>query len=46
MGWTRRTWQFTAEGASTTLGFTSLSPSGDAGAALDNVAVIPLPGRL
>ena len=42
MGWTRQVWEFTAEDASTTLELASLSPSGLSGAALDNVAVVPL----
>jgi choice-of-anchor C domain-containing protein len=45
MGWTPRTWTFTATAASTTLEFRSLtvSPQTGYGAAIDNVAVVPEP---
>lgn len=43
MGWTPRTWTFTASASSTTLEFRSLtvSPQTGYGAAIDNVAVVP-----
>ena len=43
MGWTPKTWTFTANSASTTLEFASLtvSPQTGFGAAIDNVAVFP-----
>ena len=46
MGWTPRHWTFTANAASTTLEFRSLtvSPQTGFGAAIDNVAVVPEPG--
>jgi len=42
MGWTRKSWVFTATGSSTTLEFRSLtvSPQTGFGAAIDNVVVI------
>lgn len=45
MGWTRRSWTFTAIAASTTLEFRSLtvSPQTGYGAAIDNVAVVAEP---
>ncbi len=48
MGWVRRAWTFTAASTSTTLGFTSLDPSGYWGPALDDVSVgaAPEPGSL
>ena len=48
MGWTPEHWTFTANAASTTLGFRSLtvSPQTGYGAAIDNVAVVPEPAPL
>jgi choice-of-anchor C domain-containing protein len=41
MGWVNKSWDFTASADETTLEFLSLI-EGDAGAALDNVAVVPV----
>ena len=48
MGWTSRSWTFTADGASTTLEFRSLtvSPQTGYGAAIDNVVVTADPAAL
>jgi choice-of-anchor C domain-containing protein len=42
MGWVGKRWEFTASGPGTILEFESLSARGGCGAALDNVAVVPV----
>ncbi|TRU91680.1 MAG: choice-of-anchor C family protein [Microcystis novacekii Mn_MB_F_20050700_S1] len=42
MGWVSKSWDFTANSTTTTLGFIGIN-SGDTGAALDNVSVIAVP---
>lgn len=44
MGWTTKTWEFTADGTETTIEFYSLMTEDDSwGPALDNVSVVPIP---